>query len=163
METPPRGWGRPVNSLFKVFPSGNTPTRVGKTMARFPHFEKTWKHPHAGGEDGPKTCCRWPQWETPPRGWGRPRDDDKRKSKAGNTPTRVGKTSSGVLAVQTSQKHPHAGGEDYSRSRQIRPWQETPPRGWGRHPPSGKNHPRPGNTPTRVGKTMREKRFSRQN
>ena len=71
-----------------------------------------------------------------------------------NTPTCVGKTTSGVQVLARSRKHPHVRGEDApGRARVYRP-KETPPRAWGRQPSRALRGGRPGNTPTCVGKTV---------
>ena len=91
----------------------NTPTHVGKTLFRHKAEKVKRKHPHARGEDlnGFMTCPLW--GETPPRTWGRLRENPAEQEKTGNTPTHVGKTGMQRIADLFCQKHPHARGEDY--------------------------------------------------
>ena len=72
-----------------------------------------------------------------------------------NTPTCVGKTQKYMRCPTFREKHPHVRGED------LRPlvsycWlAETPPRAWGRHRKGQTTKYGRGNTPTCVGKTIR--------
>ena len=52
-ETPPRAWGRPVQSILDSLEHGNTPTCVGKTAAAAAGEKASRKHPHVRGEDQP--------------------------------------------------------------------------------------------------------------
>ena len=111
-ETPPRTWGRPASAATHGDTSGNTPTHVGKTAWENAEMPPCWKHPHARGED---VCyIRLPVrlFETPPRTWGRPEGAAAGVAALGNTPTHVGKTVCNGASVGTSEKHPHARGED---------------------------------------------------
>ena len=130
------------------------PPVVGKTGGQAPTAEKGEKHPHAGGED-----CTISPWgvrgvETPPRGWGRLKGNERAMLKKRNTPTRVGKTEAGQRVPAEYGKHPHAGGEDNPSPPALSETLETPPRGWGRHAPRTRPSSDQGNTPTRVGKTQ---------
>lgn len=57
-------------------------------------------------------CGRYSPGWPPPRAWGRPRPRRNRHILVGNTPTRVGKTALLSRSNSSSQKHPHARGED---------------------------------------------------
>ena len=50
-ETPPRTWGRHNVISLLADDFGNTPTHVGKTMAKAVNERLSEKHPHARGED----------------------------------------------------------------------------------------------------------------
>src|SRR5690606_13083814 len=91
-ETPPRAWGRPSARASARSYWGNTPTGVGKTLTGTPKRGCWRKHPHGRGEDIPD--AGWPiwEWETPPRAWGRRRNQSAARKSSGNTPTGVGKT-----------------------------------------------------------------------
>ena len=77
----------------------------------------------------------------------------KPKAEAGNTPTRVGKTSQSANSDSISEKHPHACGEDQRHAQPPALVEETPPRVWGRLRVRLCAERRLRNTPTRVGKT----------
>ena len=127
---------------------------MGKTAIRNDECNFCKKHPHACGEDNPYFSLYKPIMETPPRLWGRHCREEVISERAGNTPTPVGKTipigHTGVII----RKHPHACGEDLSRTWWGSELVETPPRLWGRQ--FGKCHDVVpfGNTPTPVGKTL---------
>ena len=91
-ETPPRTWGRRGIRLPAVRLSGNTPTYVGKTEKGQLHRKRRQKHPHVRGEDAASIPKTLDILETPPRTWGRRREDSNSNGKSGNTPTYVGKT-----------------------------------------------------------------------
>ena len=136
VETPPRAWGRLFVSGGCRKLLGNTPTCVGKT-----------------GE-----CVSTPLFcvETPPRAWGRRAPEKDESGSLGNTPTCVGKTTQAQIAPHPSRKHPHVRGEDLCARYEVSVFIETPPRAWGRRQfPSG-NVPTRRNTPTCVGKTLRD-------
>ncbi len=131
------------------------------------------KHPHGRGEDFHCVVCSAlyeetphgrgedlaPLWEThnlietPPRAWGRLLGPDDQVVLAGNTPTGVGKTVSGVTGSFDMGKHPHGRGEDDSIFNRMDTQSETPPRAWGRLYCRETSAVRDGNTPTGVGKT----------
>ena len=73
-----------------------------------------------------------------------------------NTPTCVGKTANKDRFVEGRQKHPHVRGEDECVMSTYREESETPPRAWGRHPKGFGIALFCGNTPTCVGKTLRD-------
>ena len=92
VETPPRTWGRPSRQGNGLPVVGNTPTDVGKTRRRPTAASCTRKHPHGRGEDTRPFSEVAETAETPPRTWGRPGNRHGGLSRAGNTPTDVGKT-----------------------------------------------------------------------
>ncbi len=85
-------WGRPIDTFKGKMRHGNTPTHVGKT----------------GIED----ALIMPEWETPPRMWGRQDIVPKLAALLRNTPTHVGKTHDYNHGRGLVKKHPHACGED---------------------------------------------------
>ena len=91
--------------------------------------------------------------ETPPRAWGRPARFPCGVTLSGNTPTGVGKTSSGDRCRLRCWKHPHGRGEDPDIDQANNQRMETPPRAWGRHGAFKRFWNDGGNTPTGVGKT----------
>ena len=58
-ETPPRTWGRPAMGTLLADPVGNTPTHVGKTGWDEAREAIVEKHPHARGEDAPRSTPLW--------------------------------------------------------------------------------------------------------
>ena len=151
-ETPPRAWGRHPRYSIQTTGSRNTPTCVGKTSVKAPKSYVREKHPHVRGEDISWIFTIACSSETPPRAWGRPMKETKKKYSCRNTPTCVGKTKAAWGGEIPSPKHPHVRGEDASRSIRrlsvpkhphvrgedallldLRPLHlETPPRAWGR-------------------------------
>ena len=155
-ETPPRAWGRPLFQHFLKERIGNTPTCVGKTCPCRTAPWRAGKHPHVRGED-----CRYggnsnDNQETPPRAWGRPSQTWQGSGLGRNTPTCVGKTGSTGMIPGTAWKHPHVRGEDTSPSADRISRAETPPRAWGRRKEKARFDKRDRNTPTCVGKTLRD-------
>ena len=94
--------------------------------------------------------------ETPPRAWGRPVISGLIIRAWGNTPTCVGKTPPLDALVKNLWKHPHVRGEDCHAVYGNRPAQETPPRTWGRPEAMRRAGEKYRNTPTCVGKTLRD-------
>ena len=155
-ETPPRAWGRRrINGGFQAG-KGNTPTGVGKTIPTVPNLYLFQKHPHGRGEDPGNRIPSAHHLETPPRAWGRRvlllLEPDLR----GNTPTGVGKTSDLSQHRYHQRKHPHGRGEDHVFHDHSTKRRETPPRAWGRPLMALEEKKEIGNTPTGVGKTIRE-------
>src|SRR5690606_880992 len=105
------------------------------------------------GEDWRRPSCPPTGLETPPRAWGRRWRTRKRRTRARNTPTGVGKTVSEDDILDLLQKHPHGRGEDSNTRSSSTRTLETPPRAWGRHESAILCINREGNTPTGVGKT----------
>ena len=156
METPPRAWGR-LKSVEEVSSSlGNTPTCVGKTDCGKPTNNYRWKHPHVRGEDFFLSAIHHFFEETPPRAWGRLWSPARGKLRHRNTPTCVGKTQSHAFQRGGSEKHPHVRGEDLCCRYEWRTARETPPRAWGRPLSADVSLSYSGNTPTCVGKTLRD-------
>ena len=175
-ETPPRAWGRRTTARQKLKHLGNTPTCVGKTEHRAGKIRWQWKHPHVRGEDNGGGWGDAVGAETPPRAWGRLHHDSRRDCMNRNTPTCVGKTMpddvQGVLLrntptcvgktrwpskwAETAKKHPHVRGEDTKSHASTTMSAETPPRAWGRLKVLPKYCRFFRNTPTCVGKTLRD-------
>ena len=155
-ETPPRAWGRLSACSQSLTVLRNTPTCVGKTFGMPQILQEYGKHPHVRGED---VSCRAPKAEpeeTPPRAWGRRKRGSWRSRRMGNTPTCVGKTTAGINFPSHPRKHPHVRGEDIVLSKKCGHFAETPPRAWGRLPSFVVSVLLIRNTPTCVGKTLRD-------
>ena len=73
-----------------------------------------------------------------------------------NTPTCVGKTFPISNLSRLQEKHPHVRGEDVLATRRIPRPIETPPRAWGRLGEAASQTAGNRNTPTCVGKTLRD-------
>ncbi len=155
-ETPPRAWGRLFIATIKASDIRNTPTCVGKTQSGCRQKAVHRKHPHVRGEDhgagGQYQLC----WETPPRAWGRRANSAPACSPHRNTPTCVGKTERLSMPSMQNRKHPHVRGEDHLWYESYANRRETPPRAWGRRFQPSSNFRSFRNTPTCVGKTLRD-------
>ena len=95
-ETPPLVWGRRIVGVLIVIALGNTPTRVGKTAGHVVGGRIRKKHPHSCGEDFFKGSPGVLYLETPPLVWGRHHGGVGNPTSVGNTPTRVGKTTTAI-------------------------------------------------------------------
>ena len=131
----------------------NTPTCVGKTPRGQRRAPAVQKHPHVRGEDQALVATLKATAETPPRAWGRHKDDASDMTLARNTPTCVGKTRWQSWQQRQGRKHPHVRGEDYAPLESGRCAPETPPRAWGRLKSAIAAGHDCRNTPTCVGKT----------
>ena len=132
LETPPRAWGKPRRSKLDGGMRRNTPTCVGKTSAPAWRGWKRRKHPHVRGENFFAASMTSLLLETPPRAWGKLTVEPAPHHPAGNTPTCVGKTQTGVWTDDKSKKHPHVRGENPARGVTNKRTPETPPRAWGK-------------------------------
>ena len=112
------------------------------------------KHPHGCGEDPSVAPDMGPDWETPPRVWGRLALGLRYLRLRGNTPTGVGKTPFLPFVPIFPRKHPHGCGEDGLSPVPQYPEKETPPRVWGRRRQATMTPLAIRNTPTGVGKTQ---------
>ena len=115
-ETPPRTWGRRHVRREIPVEGGNTPTHVGKTCLCAAGLSPARKHPHARGEDKAFNRIVNRGSETPPRTWGRLLVAYRLIGGKRNTPTHVGKTKTGLNLCGCVEKHPHARGEDTSKT-----------------------------------------------
>ena len=97
LETPPRAWGRRVESLTRTLSARNTPTGVGKTWQQPFWNGLVGKHPHGRGEDRNTNMKSGMYVETPPGAWGRPDATEKAAWSSRNTPTGVGKTEEAAM------------------------------------------------------------------
>ena len=155
-ETPPRAWGRHLSPRARKILKGNTPTCVGKTRTSPRPQASSRKHPHVRGEDSPEHSGANPEIETPPRAWGRRVRDDQVGNEKETPPRAWGRRLSPEARRRVLGKHPHVRGEDPHRSAFSPPSSETPPRAWGRLVHELAHRCPCGNTPTCVGKTLRD-------
>ena len=112
------------------------------------------KHPHASGENKYKSALDIVTKETPPREWGKSKQNPYFEIDTGNTPTRVGKINNFWEYVDSVEKHPHASGENSDIYARHLGFMETPPREWGKSSASILFLTLFRNTPTRVGKIL---------
>ena len=136
--------------------SRNTPTCVGKTPCHNISMDILRKHPHVRGEDSPMSRKVTRILETPPRAWGRQEGQAAKGADGRNTPTCVGKTSRLAILARAYWKHPHVRGEDSQPAKANPSGSETPPRAWGRPSSHIGQTYFLRNTPTCVGKTLRD-------
>ena len=112
--------------------------------------------PHVRGEDELVSPSTTLMGETPPRAWGRHSGHSFRHAGRRNTPTCVGKTHHARRHAYVRWKHPHVRGEDPCEIIENLSGRETPPRAWGRPVMVPQEIEAVGNTPTCVGKTLRD-------
>ncbi len=153
--TPPRVWGR-VN-LMNNPPSfgGDTPTCVGKSIMKRNLITNRGGHPHVCGEETVTLPSSHVPQGTPPRVWGRGRQNKQRSLQARDTPTCVGKRPAKQTAKPTSKGHPHVCGEEKWPPSQNQGLLGTPPRVWGRATTILWKTKLYRDTPTCVGKSKR--------
>src|SRR5262249_14492713 len=108
---------------------------------------------YARGEDAREVVRPAEAHGSPPRTWGRRRQDKARGARFRFTPTHVGKTRRSLPERGGTAVHPHARGEDSAASEcSARPG-GSPPRTWGSPQLKGLRRRRARFTPTHVGKT----------
>ncbi len=90
--SPPREWGRRGGRGEPLRRRRFTPTRVGKTCSPPVNSSSTTVHPHASGEDWYSGTTPSEGAGSPPREWGRRREQLRHLELRRFTPTRVGKT-----------------------------------------------------------------------
>ena len=153
-ETPPRMRGRRLPGQIRQQARRNTPAYAGKTFPRAPPATRLWKHPRVCGEDISGVRKKRTGSETPPRMRGRPICRQLCRIQGRNTPAYAGKTTSRIIWLINTRKHPRVCGEDHLRTKTCGGIKETPPRMRGRRysvmiiPRSS------GNTPAYAGKTL---------
>ena len=151
--SPPRVWGKLALCKYPIALWRFTPTRVGKTSELIPHHTARTVHPHACGENGEVHVPLGMGNGSPPRVWGK-REAGRRAARLTRfTPTRVGKTHTATWAARRFPVHPHACGENSAFDDLRRRLFGSPPRVWGKRPPSRSIRFFRRFTPTRVGKT----------
>ena len=154
VETPPRMRGRLFRGLRRLQDYGNTPAYAGKTYQECGRNGQAQKHPRVCGEDPPAGLSPMRRRETPPRMRGRPICRQLCRIQGRNTPAYAGKTTSRIIWLINTRKHPRVCGEDHLRTKTCGGIKETPPRMRGRRysvmiiPRSS------GNTPAYAGKTL---------
>ena len=139
--SPPRAWGRPEPRTNAVEVHRLTPTRVGTTCLPLLPLVSPSAHPHARGDDVQRATTATTCAGSPPRAWGRQRDARHERAPGRLTPTRVGTTMAHVSRALRSAAHPHARGDDTTRTSSASLRFGSPPRAWGRRT-SGASTPR---------------------
>src|SRR6266851_5071119 len=90
--SPPRAWGRHCPALHADPRHRFTPTRVGTTFRTPPRRARPPVHPHARGDDMIDGLTSATLCGSPPRAWGRLREQFLLCRGVRFTPTRVGTT-----------------------------------------------------------------------
>ena len=144
--------GRGNCPLLKVFKTGITPARAGKSPPGQEGQGPLGDHPRACGEEGwcqvtEKTC-----WGSPPRVRGRVRKLPLTPSRQGITPARAGKSGSVPGLPAAGEDHPRACGEETTWLTGSTCALGSPPRVRGRAQSRFRLQPPPGITPARAGK-----------
>ena len=110
--SPPRAWGRPLDSRCHLVSLRFTPTCVGTTEAFSPLVGLVRFTPTCVGTTRSALKLKVTSSGSPPRAWGR---------------QRLSPLRSVALAV-----HPHVRGDDLSRANEVMYPAGSPPRAWGR-------------------------------
>ena len=119
---------------------------------------KTSGHPHACGENEPKTPNSLRDAGTSPRVWGEPNLRAGWQTVRRDIPTRVGRTSSFSRTSFSSSGHPHACGENQEIDESSLFDAGTSPRVWGERARAVVVEKLDRDIPTRVGRTTRTRR-----
>ena len=110
-------------------------------------------HPHARGENSPKSLPTQFVNGPSPRAWGEPQHRRAFFSQQRTIPTRVGRTQKRSLTVTEVTDHPHARGENLDKRAKRGPDRGPSPRAWGECFRFCRCHLRVRTIPTRVGRT----------
>jgi len=150
---PPRAWGQLTGMRKAELLGRSTPTRVGTTHPNKTPDTTKAVHPHARGDNKlahlPDERCHGP----PPRAWGQLVGGTNAPLVRRSTPTRVGTTPGGRCSAAGSTVHPHARGDNPSRSGSHKIFAGPPPRAWGQRSARAPTTRPSRSTPTRVGTT----------
>ena len=156
--SPPRVWGKLEQGLQGDLRRRFTPTRVGKTGKRRRSRWRSPVHPHACGENLTVRKITPRGNGSPPRVWGKHAGQRENTSHPRFTPTRVGKTRDDDAPLAPRAVHPHACGESTDLAGRGCPPIGSPPRVWGKLWARIDGRLATRFTPTRVGKTVVERR-----
>ena len=156
--SPPHVWGRRGHSFAQCAWTRFTPTRVGKTAAYADAAGTRAVHPHTCGEDSPRSRKSEYVSGSPPHVWGRLTLKKAGFAPGRFTPTRVGKTFAPGDNQRWQTVHPHTCGEDISKKMLEGVKYGSPPHVWGRRWGPDFLRERVRFTPTRVGKTPKERK-----
>ena len=130
----PRAWGEQYRPAPLAHSVRTIPTRVGRTVREPPlHFPPP-DHPHARGENVPTQANDLLADGPSPRAWGERHISLFAGYIARTIPTRVGRTISTSSAGAFGPDHPHARGENGSRTAPTFPATGPSPRAWGERP-----------------------------
>ena len=152
--SPPRLWGKRVESSTAARLARFTPTPVGKTPSPAQTRQDNRVHPHACGENESGAAWKLYWSGSPPRLWGKRSDASVTAANVRFTPTPVGKTVTPPTARRAIRVHPHACGENAPVSPFSPLSPGSPPRLWGKQSRQPLGHLSGRFTPTPVGKTM---------
>ncbi len=149
----PRGWGERGENVANEPLPRTIPTRVGRTPPVWSNCRRQSDHPHAGGENAQVVEPFRGHSGPSPRGWGEQPILLLINVFQRTIPTRVGRTSPSVTRAHGCADHPHAGGENGFRKRQVDQLGGPSPRGWGELCPHARVTLQWRTIPTRVGRT----------
>jgi hypothetical protein len=110
--SPPRAWGRPDVECRVWHRYRFTPTCVGTTYLLSVKMPRSAVHPHVRGDDFAASTNLPSQFGSPPRAWGRRKEDNMNESKQRFTPTCVGTTPCPCSLHSPNPVHPHVRGDD---------------------------------------------------
>ena len=129
--SPPRVWGQRTGAGRAGGARRFTPTRVGTTPGVLTDSSAYAVHPHACGDNVPRTRSRRRRRGSPPRVWGQRTRNVRYVLRDRFTPTRVGTTSACWVSAPTTTVHPHACGDNAQMPQSHRAAIGSPPRVWG--------------------------------
>ena len=151
--SPPRAWGRRMQSVAVGLVWRFTPTCVGTTVEPSPGVSAISVHPHVRGDDGAVHVVEAEVAGSPPRAWGRRHARIWSPRSHRFTPTCVGTTTCRWSALRHAPVHPHVRGDDVQNIYVIMHIVGSPPRAWGRLKSRQGDIARARFTPTCVGTT----------
>ncbi len=129
--SPPPAWGALKLKFQPQLKTRITPTCVGSTSTGQTSTKTKEDHPHLRGEHSRKTIAKIQKVGSPPPAWGARYIRLHATIKERITPTCVGSTLCGVLAMHAGGDHPHLRGEHCFFSKNATAAKGSPPPAWG--------------------------------
>ena len=151
MGSSPRVWGQDRYRLNACDECGIIPTRVGTSIYFFTFNKFIQDHPHACGDKKRKENSDAISLGSSPRVWGQEIAKNPLTSCFRIIPTRVGTRLLRSTVLMLSWDHPHACGDKFKKSDELKNGEGSSPRVWGQDRAAQNIKPVGRIIPTRVG------------
>src|SRR5205823_2408556 len=130
--SPPRAWGRHLQSSNDLLRPRFTPTCVGTAICSSSASRSPPVHPHVRGDGGGRADGEFLLTGSPPRAWGRRIWREELAMRVRFTPTCVGTAPAKRGWCLLVSVHPHVRGDGAVPLRAEGAARGSPPRAWGR-------------------------------
>ena len=157
MGSPPRGRGRQPLIVLHDKGRGLTPAWAGTAKSRDRLAPWGWAHPRVGGDGWLGGFAAVDLGGSPPRGRGRLRMSPRCRRRSGLTPAWAGTATEIVGPDPYDRAHPRVGGDGSRDTCDGSEQPGSPPRGRGRHVPTGDELGHDGLTPAWAGTALPDK------